>query len=1357
MNSKIFIIISFLLLSKVSFPQDYGLPFIKNYSPDEYKSNPQVWCIEQDNRGIMYFGTTNGVSIFDGETWRHLVLANNSIVRSMDNNEKNGIIYVGGVNTFGYLMPGESGKMEYVPLTNLLDSAGNLFSNVWETVATPNGNVFFRSQEKLFCYIPNKDSIKIWKPKNNFNPMFYMPGYGLIIREGMQYKQLKDDSLFDLPKSAILEKFFIYKMYPYEKHKFLGVGKNKLFVYDLKPESNEEPVNILHTNMDKEFKTTNLYMGCQFDRNKFALGSFTKGLYIIDKEGNLIKKINKEHGLLADHVWNAYYTPNNILWISLDKGISKVNFNAPVRTWGKNSGFDESINDIIDYKGKMYFGGMTGAFSIDLDTSNHNDDDPKIQKINSKVNSFWRFKVIQIPGQENTSLFAATSNGISKIENGTINDIASISYNFDIYQNKNHPEVIFAAALNKIVAYDYKNFNEIARIPIDAQARYFEMDKHNNLWIGTNYKGVYKVKVDFNKDDVFVKNSLQLYDTAQGIKNLVQNKPVYIDGELLVATPEGMFSYDEQKDVFRPFGRWDKDFAEKNIGIADIAQYKNQYFLLSTNGIQKITKLKNNQYSIDSTKYKILSGLSFINLHIDSNNILWCGGADGITVFNNNQNFNIVDKYHALIRKVVVNDDSIIFNGNFYKKEGHLKKTVLNQPAFMQPELKYKDNSLFFEYSTTFYERMEKTKYSYKLHGFDKTWSGWTKETKKEYTNLGEGDYIFKVKAKNIYGIESLIAEYHFTILPPWQRTIWAFIAYFLICVLLVYWFLKFYTRRLKKQNIKLENMVFERTRQIREQKEDIEKKNEELTISKEEIEQRNEEIMQQSEEITAQRDEIVKQNEELEKLTVAVRQTDNAVIIANIEGDIEWFNNGFQKLYKYSMNDLKDAKIANIFKFYHSDKAKIEQTITTRKPVHFQSKRKSARGDKLIIQTSITPIIGQNNHVNRLVIIDVDISKAYEADFLKRDLIATQEIDNVKRQFLANMGHEMRTPMNGIIGMSEILINSSLTKEQKEMATTIHSSSKSLMRIINDILEISRIEAGKVKLRNQTFNIEKIIEQTRILFAATASNKNLSVQKNKQGYVPGSLIADKQRVMQILTYLLSNAIKFTNEGKINIQYSCKEVNEATLEVKIEVIDTGIGLSQEEKGRIFDHFAQADETDTRKYEGVGLGLSIAKELVGMMKGQIGVESEKGKGSNFWFTFKAKKPGEEGQKKQNIPKLNMSFLVLDAHKTNRKILEIILKKTGAKVETAASLLEALRHLRKSKYDIIFIGFDIEQMNYEKLTNLILKYAVKIPLIWEIVDRDKPGKGQVILKDVVSENILSPFISDEIYENLIKHFT
>lgn len=778
--------------------------------------------------------------------------------------------------------------------------------------------------------------------------------------------------------------------------------------------------------------------------------------------------------------------------------------------------------------------------------------------------------------------------------------------------------------------------------------------------------------------------------------------------------------------------------------------------MLSTQGIQKITKTNDNRYSIDSTKFKILSGLSFINLHVDKNNILWCGGADGITRFNNNKDFKLNDDYNALIRKVVVNDDSIIFHGNFYNKKANLNSPVLKQPASMQPELEYKNNSLFFEYSTTFYERMEKTKYSYKLYGFDKTWSAWTKETKKEYTNLREGDYMFKVKAKNIYGIESHEASYRFSILPPWQRTIWAFIGYFLLCIFLVYLFLKLYTRRLKRQNIKLENTVFERTRQIREQKEDIEKKNEELIRSKEEIEQRNEEIMQQSEEITAQRDEIVKQNEELEKLTVAVRQTDNAVVIANVEGDIEWFNNGFQKLYKYSMNDLKDAKIANIFKFYHLDRAKIEETINTRKPVHFQSKRQSAKGDKLIIQTSITPVIGQNNHVNRLVIIDVDISKAYEADFLKRDLIATQEIDNVKRQFLANMGHEMRTPMNGIIGMSEILINSSLTKEQKEMATTIHSSSKSLMRIINDILEISRIEAGKVKLRNQTFEIEKIIEQARILFAATASNKNLSIRKNKQGNVPGSLIADKQRVMQTLTYLLSNAIKFTNEGTINIRYSCKEVNEATLEVKIEVIDTGIGLSQEEKGRIFEHFAQADETDTRKYEGVGLGLSIAKELVGMMKGQIGVESEKGKGSNFWFTFKAKKAGE-GQKIQNIPKLNMSFLVLDAHKTNRKILEIILKKTGSKVKTAATLLEALRYLRKNKCDIIFIGFDIEQMNYEKLTNLILKYAAKIPLIWEIVDRDKPGKGQVILKDVVSENILSPFNSEQIYEKLIKHFT
>ena len=224
---------------------------------------------------------------------------------------------------------------------------------------------------------------------------------------------------------------------------------------------------------------------------------------------------------------------------------------------------------------------------------------------------------------------------------------------------------------------------------------------------------------------------------------------------------------------------------------------------------------------------------------------------------------------------------------------------------------------------------------------------------------------------------------------------------------------------------------------------------------------------------------------------------------------------------------------------------------------------------------------------------------------------------NNAKTQFLANISHELRTPMNGILGMTELLSKTNLTSRQQQLNKTVLSSSESLLAIINDILELSRMEAGKFTLSSQCFDLWELLEEIVSLFSLSATKKGLILDFSIHPTTPQWVQGDPERLRQILINIIGNAIKFTEEGKVLIRVAPAS-SDTPFIVMFEIQDTGVGIPQEAISKIFAPFGQADETMTRKFGGTGLGLSICKELVGMMGGKLGVKSLVGEGSQFWF-------------------------------------------------------------------------------------------------------------------------------------------
>ncbi|MBN4081669.1 SpoIIE family protein phosphatase [bacterium AH-315-C07] len=964
-----------------------GTPYITNYSPPEYGGHAQVWSMVQDKLGLMYFGNLPGVLQYDGVNWNMIPVPNGSIARSLAV-DKSGMIYVGCQGDLGYLAPNKTGFMAFISLLDSIPAQFREFRDVWRTYSTSKG-IYFQTNKYLFLWSNNK--MRIWKPETTYHLSYQVLDWIYISERGVGLKQVLMDTLYMVSDGEFFADKRVYTMLPYGIADILiGTREHGLFLYDgISPIRFEASIN--------NFLIQNqLYGGVKLPNGDYALATIRRGGVIIDREGKLKYSLNRSLGIRDDNVYSLGIDKQDGLWMGLGNGIARVEASSPIMVFNNASGLEGSVEFIVRHKGKLHVATHQGVYIFDKNLEIKDEGHGKAQVFKPvrgiKTQAWALSSITNIPGTD-PMLLVASSDGVYQIHGFKSKKLTN-DVSLYIYQSTVDPNRVYVGLSGGLSSLHFENNRWVDDGKVGKVNKAIHMikeSKDSKLWLATKYEGTYVMDLSkgFNKEAHFTH-----LDTTQGLPkgrlNLFKAK-----GDVIFATPKGLFRYVDQNGEgrFKADTTFGKAFADGSRNVFFLYEDNNGNVWMNSGGENGVAIIRRDgTYDWVSKQFRRIPSAAIWAIYVEDNKKSWLGGPDGLVCYDRTVLKNYNNIFPTLLRKVTLGNDSVIFGGTYYKEKKtkkydkesfhfdessdefninwkiEIEKIIsFDQTELFVPVLAYQNNSLTLDYSTPSFDNEKANQYQYYLEGYEENWSKWSNSTSKEYTNLYENEYYFHVRSKNIYGEVSKEAIYKFTILPPWHRSIWAFIAYVVLSITLILgivWLSLFRLRAAKKRLTRI--------------------------------------IKEQTAEVVKQKDELEKVNFELEKLSLVASKTDNPVLIADPEGVIEYVNETFTRISGFTLHDLNKKFGKSVFEISKNDAIEdlFRKSIDDKVSVKYETINLTKDGSEIWMASTLTPVLDRNGEVKKVVIIDTDITeRKYNEEIIKqknRDI--TDSITYAKR-----------------------------------------------------------------------------------------------------------------------------------------------------------------------------------------------------------------------------------------------------------------------------------------------------------------------------------------------------------------------
>ena len=806
--------------------KNIGLPEIRNYKRTDYKGGTQNWNIDQDKNGNLYFANNNGLFQFDGSTWHNYPLPNSPDTRCVKI-DPSGKIFIGGYSEFGYYKTNSKGKLEYVSISKMVNKK-KIIDFIWKIHLYKN-EVVFQSFARIYSYKNNQ--LKIVEAPDRFQFSFLVNNRLYLQDVSAGIVEYKDGKLYPLKGTSSFNNTEIWGMFPLPENKILIATLNKgLFVY------NHEETTPWNTEANAFVKKNSSLGGVSFKDKFIVLNSVLDGVIICDTNGKIIQHINHKKGLQNNTVLTSFIDNKNNLWLGLDNGIDFINENSPFTYFGFSYGISTVYASVV-HKGNLYVATNQGVFYSPWKTPFREE---SFSLVEGTTGQAWNIQVID--GQ----LICGNNNGALVIEgNHSVKTLDTRGY-FRFIKIPSRPNYIIGANYNGFAVFEktangLEYRNQIAGF--EKPSISFEIDE-SYLWLKKDDL-IYQMTIS---DDLKKFNSIKTYpnltNTIKGIGSIqTLNNTVYFQ------TNNHFYKYSNDQDLFFEDKKMSALFKDLPVIYSLNQDSLGNIWYLFKKSLGVLSKNASGEYKNIVAPFSSLTG-NLVNNYLSVNTIdsknIFIGLTNGLAHYDSQLLNNSDRKPTAFIRSFSFPGDTLMF--------GNSQNTIEKQ------KIPYKSNRVKFTFSSPSYENIDNIEFSYQLEGFDDRWSNWSPVAIKEYTNLREGNYKMKLKARDSYGIQSEVTQIPFAISPPWYRHFVAYFCYIVLIIAITYYIRNRIRAKIRKnkyyETIEQRRLYLERESKIRKGQYDLEKEIERLKNDKLQIK-----ILSKDKELVTNTLQVVKKN----------------------------------------------------------------------------------------------------------------------------------------------------------------------------------------------------------------------------------------------------------------------------------------------------------------------------------------------------------------------------------------------------------------------------------------------------------------------------------------------------------------